>query len=79
MPINRYRDLIAEKIAEMPIGQPFKLRRLLEEIWNDGDLTRVEKQVLGKQFRAEVETPLFGNVRWIQRDTGNAAYYRRIE
>lgn len=75
--LNRYSELIAQKIAAMPIGAEYGLAQIFGEDWASIG-TIGERRDFGKKFKAAVKAQTITEVEWIRIENfGCYDVYRR--
>jgi len=75
--LNRYSELIAQKIAEMPKGAEFGLAQIFGEDWESIG-TIGERRDFGKKFKAAVKAQNITELEWVRiENSGRYDVYRR--
>ena len=75
--LNRYSELIAQKIAAMPIGAEYGLAQIFGEDWASIG-TIGERRDFGKKFKAAVKAQTITEVERIRiENSGRYDVYRR--
>ncbi len=75
--LTRHSNLIAQKIAAMPIGAEWGLARLFGEDWTSIG-TIGERRDFGKKFKADVKATDIAQLEWVRiENSGRYDVYRK--